>query len=117
MFGNYLGIRKGGGPSSAQNAKAGGAKYGRGQQADSATICQKCLQSGHYSFSCTKEAVYKPRPTRTQQLKNPKLKTKLTGATMDQLELPAKSVSDLPFDHALTLIAQNWYSCCNFGSK
>jgi Zinc knuckle len=36
--------------------------------------CQKCLEYGHYSYECKATArPYKPRPTRTQQLKNPKL--------------------------------------------
>ncbi|KAI1316367.1 hypothetical protein EDD11_010081 [Mortierella claussenii] len=33
--------------------------------------CQKCLEYGHYTYDCKKERVYKPRPTRTQQLKKP----------------------------------------------
>ncbi|KAF9347014.1 hypothetical protein BGX34_003468, partial [Mortierella sp. NVP85] len=33
--------------------------------------CQKCLEFGHYTYDCKAERVYKPRPTRTQQLKKP----------------------------------------------
>ncbi|KAF9120167.1 Zinc finger CCHC domain-containing protein 10 [Mortierella sp. 14UC] len=33
--------------------------------------CQKCLEFGHYTYECKAERVYKPRPTRTQQLKKP----------------------------------------------
>ncbi|KAF8926408.1 zinc knuckle-domain-containing protein [Dissophora ornata] len=33
--------------------------------------CQKCLEYGHYTYDCKAERVYKPRPTRTQQLKKP----------------------------------------------
>ncbi|KAK5814831.1 zinc knuckle-domain-containing protein, partial [Linnemannia elongata] len=33
--------------------------------------CQKCLEYGHYTYECKAERVYKPRPTRTQQLKKP----------------------------------------------
>ncbi|KAF9182576.1 hypothetical protein BGZ51_004662 [Haplosporangium sp. Z 767] len=33
--------------------------------------CQKCLEFGHYTYDCTGERTYKPRPTRTQQLKKP----------------------------------------------
>jgi hypothetical protein len=40
--------------------------------------CQKCLEFGHYSYECkASERPYKPRPTRTQQLKNPALRPKL----------------------------------------
>ncbi|KAI8933968.1 hypothetical protein NX059_008743 [Plenodomus lindquistii] len=45
------------------------------------TQCQKCLQRGHYSYECkapAQERPYKPRPSRTQQLLNPKLQPKLT---------------------------------------
>lgn len=43
--------------------------------------CQKCLKRGHYSYECkatTQERPYVPRPSRTQQLLNPKLAPKLT---------------------------------------
>ncbi|KAF9923493.1 hypothetical protein BGZ67_009810 [Mortierella alpina] len=33
--------------------------------------CQKCLEFGHYTYTCTAERIYKARPTRTQQLKKP----------------------------------------------
>jgi hypothetical protein len=29
---------------------------------------QKCYGKGHYTYQCTKKQVYKPRPSRTQQL-------------------------------------------------
>ncbi|KAL6657508.1 hypothetical protein ACP70R_005288 [Stipagrostis hirtigluma subsp. patula] len=38
------------------------------------TQCQKCFQHGHWTYECKNERVYMSRPTRTQQLKNPKLK-------------------------------------------
>ncbi|KAI5455289.1 hypothetical protein NCC49_000104 [Naganishia albida] len=31
-------------------------------------VCQKCYGKGHYTYQCTKKQVYKPRPSRTQQL-------------------------------------------------
>lgn len=40
--------------------------------------CQKCFQFGHWTYECKNERVYMSRPSRTQQLKNPKLKMKLT---------------------------------------
>jgi len=36
--------------------------------------CQKCYQVGHWTFQCKNERVYISRPSRTQQLKNPKLR-------------------------------------------
>ncbi|KAJ7963868.1 Zinc finger CCHC domain-containing protein 10 [Quillaja saponaria] len=36
--------------------------------------CQKCFQSGHWTYECKNERVYMSRPSRTQQLKNPKLR-------------------------------------------
>ncbi|KAH8785731.1 zinc knuckle-domain-containing protein [Diaporthe sp. PMI_573] len=48
--------------------------------------CQKCLKRGHYSYECKvqlQERPYNPRPSRTQQLLNPKLVPKLTNDTPD----------------------------------
>ncbi|KAI0407651.1 zinc knuckle-domain-containing protein [Xylaria palmicola] len=48
--------------------------------------CQKCLKRGHYSYECktsTQERPYIPRPSRTQQLLNPKLAPKLASDTAD----------------------------------
>ncbi|KAG5240286.1 zinc knuckle family protein [Salix suchowensis] len=39
--------------------------------------CQKCFQSGHWTYECKNERVYMSRPSRTQQLKNPKLRMKV----------------------------------------
>uniref|UniRef100_A0A0D6QYL5 Uncharacterized protein n=1 Tax=Araucaria cunninghamii TaxID=56994 RepID=A0A0D6QYL5_ARACU len=40
--------------------------------------CQKCFQHGHWTYECKNERVYISRPSRTQQLKNPKLKMKFS---------------------------------------
>ncbi|WCJ41999.1 zinc knuckle (CCHC-type) family protein [Euphorbia peplus] len=40
--------------------------------------CQKCFQAGHWTFECKNERVYMARPSRTQQLKNPKLRMKVS---------------------------------------
>ncbi|KAB5538355.1 hypothetical protein DKX38_015888 [Salix brachista] len=40
--------------------------------------CQKCFQSGHWTYECKNERVYMSRPSRTQQLKNPKLRPKVS---------------------------------------
>lgn len=59
-----LGVRK--------DPKLGGAgAFGGSQQ------CQKCFQLGHWTYECKNERVYISRPTRTQQLANPKLRPKL----------------------------------------
>jgi hypothetical protein len=39
-----------------------------------AAFCQKCLQKGHFIYECTNERAYVSRPTRTQQLLNPKVR-------------------------------------------
>ncbi|KAF8053780.1 hypothetical protein N665_1374s0002 [Sinapis alba] len=38
--------------------------------------CQKCFQTGHWTYECKNERVYVSRPSRTLQLKNPKLRMK-----------------------------------------
>ncbi len=35
---------------------------------DADARCQKCLQSGHWTYDCTRERVYRPRPSRTAML-------------------------------------------------
>ncbi|KAF2635094.1 hypothetical protein P280DRAFT_474010 [Massarina eburnea CBS 473.64] len=60
-------------------------------RASADTLCQKCLNRGHYSYECTvtaQQRPYKSRPSRTQQLLNPQLKPKLT--TEVPLDLPRK---------------------------
>ncbi|KAL4202455.1 hypothetical protein AMTRI_Chr02g221190 [Amborella trichopoda] len=44
----------------------------------SSSQCQKCFQAGHWTYECKNERVYISRPSRTQQLKNPKLKMRLS---------------------------------------
>lgn len=36
--------------------------------------CQRCLQTGHWTFDCKNEPTYRPRPTRSALLANPTLK-------------------------------------------
>lgn len=57
-------------------------------RASPSTICQKCLQRGHYSYECkaaSQERPYTARPSRTQQLLNPKLAPKLSEAVPNDL--------------------------------
>jgi hypothetical protein len=65
-------------------------------KASADTLCQKCLKRGHYSYECkasAQERPYKSRPSRTQQLLNPKLKPKLTTEVPEDL-LRKKGVAD-----------------------
>lgn len=60
------------------------------------TLCQKCLKRGHYSYECkssTQERPYASRPSRSQQLTNPKLLPKLTSDVPNDL-LRKKGVAD-----------------------
>uniref|UniRef100_A0A0D6R047 CCHC-type domain-containing protein n=1 Tax=Araucaria cunninghamii TaxID=56994 RepID=A0A0D6R047_ARACU len=51
--------------------------------------CQKCFQFGHWTYECRNERVYMSRPSRTQQLKNPELKMKLsTSYELDNPDNP-----------------------------
>ncbi|KAF2847966.1 hypothetical protein T440DRAFT_470556 [Plenodomus tracheiphilus IPT5] len=65
-------------------------------KASADTLCQKCLNRGHYSYECkasAQERPYKSRPSRTQQLLNPKLQPKLTTEVPNEL-LRKKGVAD-----------------------
>ncbi|KAL4877181.1 zinc knuckle-domain-containing protein [Aspergillus karnatakaensis] len=55
-------------------------------KASPSTLCQKCLKRGHYSYECkatAQERPYLARPSRTQQLQNPKLRPQLTTEVPD----------------------------------
>ncbi|CAO2833124.1 unnamed protein product [Amaranthus hypochondriacus] len=45
-----------------------------------ASQCQKCFQFGHWTYECKNERVYISRPSRSQLLKNPKLRQKLMAS-------------------------------------
>ncbi|CAI8583925.1 unnamed protein product [Vicia faba] len=45
--------------------------------------CQKCYSDKHWTYECKGERVYISRPSRTQQLKNPKLRVKVSEVTME----------------------------------
>ncbi|SGY23026.1 BQ5605_C019g08884 [Microbotryum silenes-dioicae] len=85
MFGNYLGIGNKGRPSGKRNS--------RPSKASPDTRCQKCEGLGHYTYECTGQRQYKERPTRTQQLKNPKLLTKSNGQAPPAEVDPRRSAS------------------------
>lgn len=65
-------------------------------KASADTLCQKCLKRGHYSYECkvsAQERPYASRPSRTQQLLNPKLKPKLTTEVPEDL-VRKKGIAD-----------------------
>lgn len=69
---------------------------GGSTKATASTLCQKCLKRGHYSYECkavAQERPYVSRPSRTQQLLNPKLVPKLTSDMPNSL-LRKKGVAD-----------------------
>lgn len=77
-------------------------RYNRGptiggpSKATASTTCQKCLKKGHYSYECKaviQERPYVSRPSRTQQLLNPKLVPKLTSDVPQDL-MRKKGVAD-----------------------
>lgn len=68
---------------------SGRGRYGPSKSTPASVQCQKCLKKGHYSYECKaapQERPYVPRPSRTQQLLNPKLQPKLTNETPDAVE-------------------------------
>ncbi|KAE8147009.1 zinc knuckle-domain-containing protein [Aspergillus avenaceus] len=65
-------------------------------KATPSTLCQKCLKRGHYSYECTvttQERPYQYRPSRTQQLRNPKLRPQLSTEVPNDL-LHSKGIAD-----------------------
>ncbi|KAF7931057.1 uncharacterized protein EAE97_009266 [Botrytis byssoidea] len=72
------------------------ATIGGPSKASATTTCQKCLKKGHYSYECKANAQERPyvsRPSRTQQLSNPKLVPKLTSDVPQDL-LKKKGIAD-----------------------
>ncbi|KAF8903169.1 zinc knuckle-domain-containing protein [Gymnopilus junonius] len=57
-------------------------------RATSSTICQKCLQRGHFIYECKGARPYVSRPSRTQQLENPKVLAKLKAEGKPSVEVP-----------------------------
>lgn len=73
-----------------------GPAIGGSSKATATTQCQKCLKRGHYSYECQsvpQDRPYVSRPSRTQQLFNPKLVPKLTSDVPQDL-LRKKGVAD-----------------------
>lgn len=73
-----------------------GPTAGGPSKATASTLCQKCLKRGHYSYECkavAQERPYVSRPSRTQQLFNPKLVPKLTNDAPQDL-MRKKGIAD-----------------------
>jgi len=63
-------------------------------RAGPSTVCQKCLERGHYSFECKAIArPYASRPSRSQQLANPRLRSQITNAAPETSGILAKNRS------------------------
>ena len=68
---------------------------GGGPPGERIAKCQKCLQTGHYTYECKeKERAYVSRPSRTQQLKNPKLAQKYADFTGDEPPDPKREYQE-----------------------
>ncbi|KAJ4482139.1 zinc knuckle-domain-containing protein [Lentinula aciculospora] len=57
-------------------------------RASSSTVCQKCLGTGHYTYECKGARPYVSRPSRTQQLENPRVSAKLKANGKPSVEVP-----------------------------
>ncbi|KAK0221813.1 zinc knuckle-domain-containing protein [Armillaria fumosa] len=56
--------------------------------ATSSTVCQKCLGTGHFTYQCKNTRPYVSRPSRTQQLENPRVLAKLKADGKPSVEVP-----------------------------
>jgi len=56
--------------------------------ATSSTVCQKCLGTGHFTYQCKGTRPYVSRPSRTQQLENPRVLAKLKADGKPSVEVP-----------------------------
>ncbi|KIJ64443.1 hypothetical protein HYDPIDRAFT_90525 [Hydnomerulius pinastri MD-312] len=54
----------------------------------STTICQKCLQPGHFIYECKSTRPYVSRPSRTEMLENPRILAKLKADGKPSVEVP-----------------------------
>ena len=65
---------------------------GASSASSAAAMCQKCLRAGHWTYECKNEAVYVQRPSRSQQLKNPKLRQPFNTDKPPELQDEAKKM-------------------------
>jgi len=57
-------------------------------RATASTVCQKCLGTGHFTYECRSSRPYVSRPSRTQQLENPRVLAKLNADGKPSVEVP-----------------------------
>ncbi|KAH9950552.1 zinc knuckle-domain-containing protein [Amylocystis lapponica] len=57
-------------------------------RATPSTVCQKCLGTGHFTYQCKSSRPYISRPSRTQQLENPRVLAKLKTDGKPSVEVP-----------------------------
>ena len=57
-------------------------------RATASTVCQKCLGTGHFIYECKSTRPYVSRPSRTEQLENPKVLAKLKAEGKPSVEVP-----------------------------
>jgi len=57
-------------------------------RATASTVCQKCLGTGHFTYECKSSRPYITRPSRTQQLENPRVLAKLKVDGKPSVEVP-----------------------------
>ncbi|KAH9820246.1 hypothetical protein DFH28DRAFT_955772 [Melampsora americana] len=107
MFGNYIRSMPTLNGSESKNKNKSNSKsnsnvmpkHSKGEsgagKATSATRCQKCEKFGHFTYNCTiTTAPYKSRPTRTQQLINPKVKREQPTIEVPEEFLSKKGIAD-----------------------
>jgi len=57
-------------------------------RASPTTVCQKCLGTGHFTYQCKNTRPYVSRPSRTQELENPRVLAKLKAEGKPSVEVP-----------------------------
>ncbi|KAJ7582767.1 zinc knuckle-domain-containing protein [Mycena floridula] len=58
-------------------------------RATGSTVCQRCLERGHFTYQCKGQRPYVSRPSRTQQLENPtRALAKLKAEGKPTVEVP-----------------------------
>ncbi|KAM3420681.1 hypothetical protein BST61_g3936 [Cercospora zeina] len=92
-------------------------RTGGPSKATPTTLCQKCLKKGHYTYECTatqQERPYISRPSRSQQLQNPKLAPKLSATLPPVDAKPAVKPESKPADRTRGTVTTREHSS---GSK
>ncbi|EPT05203.1 hypothetical protein FOMPIDRAFT_1027394 [Fomitopsis schrenkii] len=57
-------------------------------RATASTVCQRCLGTGHFTYECKGSRPYISRPSRTQQLENPRVLSKLKADGKPSVDVP-----------------------------